>query len=165
MKTAICPGSFDPVTNGHVDIIRRAASIFDKVTVVVMPNFSKTEAVFSKEERACFLNIALRDIKNVEIDFFDGLLAEYAAMKNIPIVVKGLRAMSDFEYEFQMSLTNQTLNPDLETVFLTTSSKNMYLSSSLVKQVAFWGGDISAFVPESIASEILKRFNKEGKNP
>ena len=148
MKTAICPGSFDPVTLGHIDIIARAAGIFDKVIVLVMSNKSKKNSMFSIEERIDLLKRSI-DFDNVEIDTYDG----HGAIA----IVKGLRAMSDFEYEFQQALTNRSLNPDVETVFLTTEGKNMYLSSSMVKEVCSLGGDINAFVPAAIADDIYKR--------
>ena len=159
MTTAICPGSFDPVTLGHVDIIKRASKMFDHVIVAVLVNLAKSPC-FSIEERIHLLEKATEGIENVEIVGFDGLLVDYAAQKNATVIVKGLRAVSDFEYEFQMALTNNKLNPDIETVFLTTSSENMYLSSSIVKQVAQLGGDISPFVPECVHDEILLRLKK-----
>ena len=156
MKTAICPGSFDPVTLGHIDIIARAAGIFDKVIVLVMSNKSKKNSMFSIEERIDLLKRSI-DFDNVEIDTYDGLLVGYAKEHGAIAIVKGLRAMSDFEYEFQQALTNRSLNPDVETVFLTTEGKNMYLSSSMVKEVCSLGGDINAFVPATIADDIYKR--------
>ena len=153
MATAVCPGSFDPVTLGHVDIVRRASKMFDHVVVAVMTN---------PEERVALLKIALRDIPNVEIDCFNGLLADYTRVKNAAAIVKGLRAVSDFEYEFQMALTNKKLNPDVETVFLTTSAEYMYLSSSIVKQVASFGGDISGFVARETLQQIKERLCKGG---
>ena len=161
MKTAVCPGSFDPVTFGHLDIIRRAAGMFDRVIVAVMTNAAK-QPMFTKEERVEFLRRATAGMENVEIDSFDGLLADYARQKNATVIVKGLRAMSDFEYEFQMALTNKKLNPDLETIFLTTTADYMFLSSSMVKQVAGFGGDISAFVPACIREDISRRLSPEG---
>ncbi len=163
MATAVCPGSFDPVTLGHIDIIRRAASMFDLVIVAVMTNPSKKPS-FTAEERVEFLKRVTKEIPNVEIDCFDGLLAEYTREKGAAAIVKGLRAVSDFEYEFQMSLTNKKLNPQVETVFLTTSAEYMYLSSSIVKQVASFGGDISGFVAESTLEDIQKRLCKGGKS-
>lgn len=161
MKVAICPGSFDPVTMGHLDIIRRASKMFDRVIVSVLVNPSKRPS-FTLEERIKLLTRATAElhIDNLEIVGFDGLLANYARDRNATAIVKGLRAVSDFEYEFQMALTNKKLNPELETVFLTTSAENMYLSSSIVKQVAQFGGDISNFVPESILDEIEERLCK-----
>lgn len=156
---AICPGSFDPVTKGHLDIITRSSKMFEKVIVVVMSNAKKINSTsFSIEERMEMLRRATADLPNVEVDHSEGLLAEYAAEKNASAIVKGLRAVTDFEYEFQMALANKKLNPMVETVFLTTSAENMYLSSSMVKQIASMGGDISDFVPEVIHSDILKRL-------
>ena len=159
MRTVICPGSFDPVTLGHVDIIKRAANTFDKVIVAVFVNKAKTPC-FSIEERMHLLNMALDGIENVEVVACEGLLADYARERNATAVVKGLRAVSDFEYEFQMALTNNKLNNNIETVFLTTSSENMYLSSSIVKQVGLLGGDISPFVPECVREGILQRIKQ-----
>ncbi|MBR1731060.1 MAG: pantetheine-phosphate adenylyltransferase [Ruminococcus sp.] len=158
MKTkVICPGSFDPVTLGHVDIITRASKMFDHVVVGVLNNLAKNPS-FTTDERIELLSKATEGIDNVEIVGFDGLLAQYAKENGITAIVKGLRAVSDFEYEFQQALTNKKLNPELETVFLTSNSDFMYLSSSMVKQVASLGGDISSFVPECVHDEILKRL-------
>lgn len=162
MKRAICPGSFDPVTKGHVDIIKRASAMFDHVIVAVMVNPSKTPS-FTIEERVRLLGLAISDLSNVEIVSFDGLLADYAKERGAVAIVKGLRAMSDFEYEFQMALANKKLNKDLETVFFTTSAENMYLSSSMVKQISRFGGDISGFVPECIHKEIKVRLCEGGR--
>ena len=159
MKIAICPGSFDPVTHGHLDIIRRAACLFDKVIVLVMTNSSK-QPLFTKEERMTFLRRSTTGLSNVEGDSYGGLLADYAKQHRATVIVKGLRAMSDFEYEFQMALTNRKLNPEAETVFLTTTAEHMYLSSSLVKQVAGLGGDISGFVPDCIMPDIMKKITE-----
>lgn len=163
MITAICPGSFDPVTIGHLDIISRAYKIFDKVIVAVSVNPQKLSA-FSVEERVQLLKIAVKDAGlEVEITPMTGLLAYYAKERNATVVVKGLRAMTDFEYEFQMALTNKKLNPELETMFLATSAENMFLSSSMVKQVAGFQGDISHFVPECISQTIIERLSAGGK--
>ncbi|MCQ2455458.1 MAG: pantetheine-phosphate adenylyltransferase [Clostridia bacterium] len=159
-RIAICPGSFDPITIGHIDIIKRAAAMFDKIIIVVMKNINKTGS-FSPEERKEFIVKSVADIPNVEVDIYGGLLADYAAQKNACAIIKGLRAMSDFEYEFQMALTNKKLNPNVETIFLTTSTENMYLSSSMVKQIASMGGDISDFVPPVILDEITTRLKKD----
>ena len=159
MKLAICPGSFDPVTCGHLDIISRAAAMFDKVIVVVMVNNNK-HPLFSQEERVELLKRATASMPNVEVDSYGGMLAEYAREKQATVIVKGLRAMSDFEYEFQMALTNRKLNPAVETVFLTTNAEYMYLSSSLVKQVASLGGDIQEFVPACIMKDILQKYGR-----
>ena len=157
MKIAICPGSFDPATNGHIDIIKRSGVLFDKVIVAVLNNSNKTP-LFSVEERVELLKKTCGSIENVEIDSFSGLLTEYAKSKNANAIVKGLRAISDFEYELQMALMNKKLNPDIETVFMMTSSRYSYLSSSIVKEVASHGGCIKGLVPEIIEEEINKRF-------
>ena len=163
MKTAICPGSFDPVTIGHIDIIRRAAKLFDKVIVVVMINYHKPAGYFTVGERVELLRRSLTGIDNVEIETNSGLLAEYAKQKGACAVVKGLRAVSDFEYEFQQALTNKKLNPELETVFLTANAENMYLSSSVVKQVCEFGGDISEFVPAQVCDDIIRRIKERNR--
>ena len=157
MKIGIYPGSFDPVTVGHLDIINRAQRLFDKLIVAVMVNPDKV-STFSAAERVELLREATAGQPKVEVESFDGLLAEYAKISQATAIVKGLRALSDFEYEFQMAMTNRMLNPDLETVFLTATSSNMFLSSSMVKQVARFGGDISEFVPLCIAEKIQKRL-------
>ena len=164
MKTAIYPGSFDPVTLGHLDIIQRACKVFDELVVAVLVNPEKHTA-FSIEERLSFLKRATPQIgiQNISFVGFEGLLADYAHRCGIHIIVKGLRALSDFEYEFQMALTNRKLNPDLETMFFTTSAENMYLSSSMVKQIAGFDGDISNFVPECILSDLKKRLYTGGR--
>lgn len=162
MKLAICPGSFDPVTLGHLDIIARASKLFDKVIVVVMSNAAKSP-LFTQVERMELLQKAIAEagIANVTVDCYDGLLADYARLRQATAIVKGLRAVSDFEYEFQMALTNRKLYPAAETVFLTTAAENLYLSSSLVKQVARLDGDISDFVPSCILPEIKEKLRKE----
>lgn len=157
MRIAICPGSFDPATNGHIDIIKRAGSLFDKVIVAVLNNPNK-KPLFSVEERVELLKKTCCSIENVEIDSFSGLLIDYAKSKNANAIVKGLRAVSDFEYELQMALMNKKLNPEVETVFVMTSSKYSYLSSSLVKEVAQYGGCIKGLVPDIIENEIHQRF-------
>ena len=154
---AVCPGSFDPVTVGHIDIISRAAQMFSKVVVVVMQNRAKSPS-FTVEERMEMLREATAELGNVTVDSFDGLLAEYTEKIGAGAIVKGLRAMSEFEYEFQMALTNKKLNPNTETVFLTTRAENMYLSSSMVKQIGSMGGYISDFVPKMIHGKIVERL-------
>ena len=161
MKTAICPGSFDPVTLGHMDIIRRASKIFDRVVVAVMVDPAK-KAAFTLEERMELLRKATAGMEGVEVAGFEGFLADYARMRGACAIVKGLRAVSDFEYEFQMALINQKLNSDLETMFLTTQAQNMFLSSSMVKDIASFGGDISSFVPACILGDIQQRLCKGG---
>ena len=155
--TALCPGSFDPVTYGHLDIITRAAGMFKKLIVVVASNSSKN-CCFTPEERVELIKKCITNLDNVEVVHYDGLLADYAAQVGATAIIKGLRAMSDFEYEFQMALTNKELNPNVETLFLTTAAQNMYLSSSMVKQIASMGGDISHFVPGEIKQDIINRI-------
>lgn len=159
MKVAICPGSFDPVTNGHLDIIKRASKLFDKVIVVVMENIKKkNKSSFTAEERVDFLKRCTKDIDNVEIDSYVGLLADYTKQKKANAIVKGLRAVSDFEDEFQQALTNKKLDPNVETVFITANSDYMYLSSSVVKQVAGYGGNVEDFVPGEILKDVKERL-------
>ena len=161
MKTAICPGSFDPVTKGHLSVITRAAKLFDKVIVVVMINPKKPVGCFAPEKRVEFIKRCVSELPNVEVDYHDGLLAEYARIKNADAIVKGLRAVSDFEDEFQQALTNKQLNSDVETVFVTAGADYMYLSSSIVKQVCELGGDVSAFVPEQVLDDIVQGIRRK----
>lgn len=158
-RIAVCPGSFDPVTLGHVDIFNRASKLFDKVIILVSTNLSK-QSLFTPTERIKMIMEVTSDMDNVVIDILDGLLANYVKNVGATAIVKGLRAVSDFEYEFQMALANKKLYPEAETVFLTTSAENMYLSSSVVKQIATFGGDISSFVPEAILENIVSRIRK-----
>ena len=156
MKKAVCPGSFDPITNGHIDIIKRAAELFDEVTVLVVTNPDK-KCVFSPEERCSLIEKAIEGIENVKVDSFSGLLADYVKRNGMSAIVKGIRSSSDFEYEFQMALANRSLAPNAETVFITADPQNMYVSSSLIRQIAGFGGDVSDFVPKNIVLEIEKR--------
>lgn len=159
MKIAICPGSFDPITFGHLDVISRASRLFDKVIVLVMENIKKKHSYsFSIEERVELVKRCVKDISNVEVDSYVGLLADYAGNKNAAALVKGLRAASDFENEFQQALANKILCPDLETVFITSNSDYMYLSSTVVKQVCSYGGDVSKFVPAEILDDVVNRL-------
>ncbi len=162
MRTAICPGSFDPVTLGHLDIINRSRKVFDKTIVAVLVNPEK-HTMFTVDERIGLLKRCTEGMEDVEVVGFEGLLADYARQRGVTAIVKGLRALSDFEYEFQQALTNKKLNPELETMFLTTSAENMFLSSSIVKQIASFGGDISNFVPECILEDIKARISEGGK--
>ena len=156
-NTVICPGSFDPVTLGHLDVITRAANMFDKVLVAVLVNSSK-RPTFSIEERMELLRDATDGLDNVEIVSFEGLLAEYCKSYGIGTIVKGLRAVSDFEYEFQMALANKKLNPELETIFLTADADSTFLSSSMVREIGSMGGDISNFVPACVHDRIVAKL-------
>ncbi len=157
MKKAIYPGSFDPVTNGHLEIIKRASQMCDQLIVLISVNPNKSSS-FSAEERAAFLRKVCYDIPNVRIDSCSGLIVDYFREHDCDIIIKGLRAMSDFETEFQMAHVNKHLCPRAETVFLCADSQSTYLSSSMVRQIAMFGGDISPFVPESIKDDITKRL-------
>ncbi len=157
MKTAICPGSFDPITLGHLDIIRRASEIFPRVIVAVMVN-AKKKGLFSVEERVELISRAVKDLPNVTVESSSALLAQWTAEKGDCVVVKGLRAISDFESEFQMALINRKLNPRLETVFLPTSEEYLYLSSSIVREVCSLGGDISELVPAEILEDVKQKL-------
>lgn len=164
MRIALCPGSYDPVTFGHLNIIRRCAGLFDKVIVVVLLNAEKSYA-FSSEERVEMLTKVTGDLPNVEIDSYGGLVADYARQVGACALAKGLRAVTDFEYEFQMALINKKLNPELETVFITTDSQFMYLSSSAVREVARFGGDLTDFVPPQLAGTIRERLLEKPEHP
>ena len=153
MKIAIVPGSFDPITKGHVDIIERTGKLFDKVIAVVLVNPTK-KPTFTTEERVDMIKRVTGHIENLEVDSYSGLLADYARMKGAQTLVKGLRAVSDFEYEFQQALTNKILNPDLETMFMMTNSKYSYISSSMVNELAGYKGDLAGLVPSEIIQYI-----------
>ncbi len=159
-KNAIYPGSFDPITKGHMDIIKRSAKMFDKLYVAVLTNSSKS-CCFTIEERMEMMRKCTSDMQNVEVCTFSGLLAEYAKKIDVVTSIRGLRAVTDFEYEFQMALTNKKINKELETIFLTTNSKYMYLSSSIVKEIARNGGDISDFVPSVVLDDIKNRLQRK----
>ena len=160
MKIAICPGSFDPITKGHIDIIERTCKLFDKVYAVVMVNPTKVPT-FSTEERMELIKACTKHLDNVEVECYAGLIADYAKQKGACTLVKGLRAVTDFEYEFQQALTNKKLNPNLETLFMVTNQEYMYLSSTIVRQIANFGGDISQFVPEEIKDKLIDKMIKE----
>ena len=161
MKVAIYPGSFDPVTFGHLDVIRRAASMFDELTVSVLNNTQKTP-LFSVEERVRILEEATKELPNVKVDSFSGLLINYAREKDVHIAIRGLRAITDFEYELQIAQTNRRLsNGELDTIFLTTSLEYAYLSSSSVKEIAEFHGDISQCVPDFVAKLVYEKYGHE----
>ena len=159
MSIAIYPGSFDPVTLGHLNIIKRASQCFEKVIVCVMVNSNKT-GMFTPEERVDFLRRSTERFSNVEVDFSDELLADYAKRRKAHVVVKGLRAVSDYEQEVQMAVINRKLNPRLETMFLASSEKYTYLSSTIVKEMARYGADLSDFVPREIVDDVNKRMKQ-----
>ena len=159
MKVAIYPGSFDPVTSGHLNIIRRAAKIFDKLIVCVMVNSGKSP-MFNQQERVDMIRRVTQDLDNVEVEFSTELLAEYARRKGSCVIVKGLRAGSDFENEFQMALINHKINPSLDTMFLTSEHQYMYLSSSTVKELGKYDVDLSDFLPEQIIPDFKKRIHE-----
>ena len=161
MTAALCPGSFDPPTNGHIDVIERTSRHFERVIVAVIANPSK-QALFSLDERRQMLATALDHVANIEIDSFDGLLVDFARRKDVSVVVKGLRAVSDFEYELQMAEMNAALAPGLDTMFVTAKPAWAFLSSSLVKEVARFGGAVEGLVPEGVARTLKDRFADPG---
>ena len=160
MSTALCPGSFDPVTLGHIDIIERASRHFDEVVVAVIRNPQKTQSLFTLEERQEMLRECTAHLSNIRIEFFKGLLVEFAREHGADAIVKGLRAVSDFDYELQMAQMNQRLS-GIDTFFLSTSPNYSFLSSSLVREVARYGGDVSSMVPAIVAKRLLDRFQGE----
>ncbi len=157
MTTALCPGSFDPPTNGHLDVVERAARHFETVVVAVVANPSK-EPLFSVEERSAMLKDALGHLDNLEVAIFDGLLVDFARDRGVKVVLKGLRAVSDFEYELQMAQMNAALDPGLDTMFMSTKPSWAFLSSSLVKEVAKYGGAVEGLVPPGVATALAERF-------
>ena len=157
MRIAVYPGSFDPITNGHLDIIERASRIYDKVIVGVLNNASKTP-LFTAEERREQISGVISGFDNVEVDVFDGLLVDFVKSKRASVIVKGLRTVADFECEFQMALLNKALNPECETVFLMTDSKYSYISSSMVKELAGFNGDLTGLVPCEIIAKIKQKY-------
>ena len=165
MSLAICPGSFDPITLGHLDIIRRAAQIFDKVIVCIMFNSMKTKPMFTIDERVDMVKKVIGGLPNVEVDTSDGLLAEYAKRHEGAVLIKGIRATSDFEYEFQMDHINKKINPGLDTMFLAANEKFTFLSSSVVREMAAYGADLSGFVPLEIKDEIAVRARQRNAYP
>jgi pantetheine-phosphate adenylyltransferase len=159
MRRAIYPGSFDPVTNGHIDVVERARKLFDEVIVAVAHNDEK-RALFTLEERLGFLNTTVGRLDNVRVAQFDGLLVEFAAAQNANAVVRGLRAVSDFEFEFQMALMNRKLKEEVETIFLMPKEDYTYLSSRIIKEIARLRGDVSYFVPREVAAALAEKFSR-----
>ena len=159
MRVAIYPGSFDPITNGHLDIIKRGSKVFDKLIVGVLVNIDK-RGLFSIEERVELIKRVTSHLENVEVVSFNGLLVDLAKRNNARVILKGLRAVSDFEYEFQMALMNSQLDNEVETLFMTTSAANSFLSSSSVKQVAKFGGDIKGLVPDEIIDDVIRKIKE-----
>jgi pantetheine-phosphate adenylyltransferase len=159
-RVAVCPGSFDPITNGHLDIIKRGAKIFDKVYVTVLHNSEKSRTLFELEERLHFIRESTKDIPNVVVDSFNGLLVEYAKSVNAKVILRGLRAISDFEYEMRNAAMNRKLNPDIDTFFIMTNKQYSFLSSSIVKEVAKYRGDVSDLVPLVVNDALMQKFPK-----
>jgi pantetheine-phosphate adenylyltransferase len=162
MRTAVYPGSFDPVTNGHLDLVRRASAIFDATVVAVAQNTRKNP-LFSAEERVAMIREAVAGIPNVRVDAFDGLLVQYAKKQNATAILRGLRAVSDFDYEFQMALLNRKLAPDLETVYLMPSEEYTYVNSTIVKEVAAMGGRLDCFLPPNVARALAEKMKQVKK--
>jgi pantetheine-phosphate adenylyltransferase len=160
MRTVIYPGSFDPLTNGHLDVIQRASKLFDRVVVAVARNESK-HPLFTLEERKTMVRRAVRHLPNVEADAFTGLLIQYAERKRAQAVIRGLRAVSDFEFEFQLALMNRKLNERIETIFMMPKDTYTFLSSRIVKEIASLGGDVSAFVPAHVRTALLAKFGRK----
>ena len=156
-KVAIYPGTFDPITNGHISILNRALKIFDKLVIAILNNTQK-EPLFTLEERLAMIREVLKSLENVEVDYFDGLLVDYAVKKGTNVVIRGLRALSDFEYEFQLALMNRKLNRDVQSVFLMTDYKWFYTSSTIIKEAAKWGGDISGLVPPLVCKKLKEKY-------
>ena len=156
MKKALYPGVFDPVTLGHLDIIRRSANIFDELVVGVLINRSKSP-IFTPQERADMIRYEVKDLENVTVKTFDGLMVDFARSENVSCVIRGLRAVTDFDYELQMSQTNKVIAPEIDTMFMTAAMKYTYLSSSIVREIAAYGGDISKFVTERVARLTIER--------
>ncbi len=161
-RIAIYPGTFDPITNGHLSIIKRALEIFDKLIVAILINPQK-KPLFSVEERIFMIKEATKDIGNVEVDTFEGLLVDYAVKKGVNVIIRGLRATSDFEFEFQMALMNRKLNRSIQSIFLMTDYKWLYVSSSIIKEVARFGGDVKGLVPDIVNEKLKQKFAETAK--
>lgn len=163
MKAAIYPGSFDPITNGHADIIRRASRIFDRIYVAVAQNPSK-KYLFTATERQQMIRTIFKDNKKVAVESFDGLLIDYVAQRKVNTVIRGLRVVTDFDYELSLALMNKNLNRDLETVFFMTDEKLLFISSSMIKEVAKFGGNVRDYVPQLVEKELKKKLKLSGSN-
>lgn len=159
MVTAIYPGTFDPITNGHIDLIRRSAKLFDKVIISIAMS-SRKQPLFTLEERVELVKSSVSDLTNIEVEGFEGLLADYAQQKNATVLIRGVRAVADFEYEYQLATVNRKLNAELESVLLTPSSETSHISSTIVRDVAAHYGDVSAFVPDVVKQALIKKFKK-----
>ena len=158
MKKAIYPGTFDPITNGHIDIIERAVQLFDQVIVSVAINSEKGQSLFSKHERTCLIRESLKEIPSVKVDSFEGLMVNHAVKHSALAAIRGLRVLSDFEFEFKMALMNRSLNEEVSTVFLMPHAKYTYISSSMVREVASLSGDVSAYVPVHVDQALRKKY-------
>ena len=157
MRIAVYPGSFDPITNGHLDVIRRASRLYDRLIVGVLNNINK-KPMFTAEERKAMIDNEIRDLPAVSCDIFSGLLVDFAKQNGASVIVKGLRTVADFEYEFQMALLNKSLNPEYETMFMMTDTKYSYISSSMVKEVAKYNGELNGLVPENVIEKIKQKI-------
>lgn len=163
MVKAVYPGSFDPVTYGHLDIIKRAANVVDELIIGILVN-SEKKPMFTMEERKALLEKVTADIPNVKVEAFDGLTVEFARNNGASVIIRGLRAVTDFENEMQIAQTNHSIAPDVDTMFFTTSLEYAFLSSTIVKEVAYYGSDISSFVPQEVSEELMKKIEKQGNN-
>jgi pantetheine-phosphate adenylyltransferase len=159
MSTSVYPGSFDPITNGHLDVIKRGTKVFDKVIVAVGDNPAK-KALFSKDERLEMIRDVTRAFKNVEVDGFDGLVVDYVHKRKATVILRGIRTISDFEYEYQMALTNRTFASDIETVFVMAHEEYSFVSSRFIKEAASMGGDVSSFLPKEVEKKLKAKFKK-----
>jgi pantetheine-phosphate adenylyltransferase len=159
MSVAVYPGSFDPITNGHIDVIRRGTKVFDRLIVAVADNPAK-QSLFTKDERVEMIKEATKSFRNADVDAFDGLVVDYVRRKKASVILRGIRTISDFEYEYQMALTNRTFAPDIETVFVMTHEEYSFVSSRLIKEAVSMGGDVSSFVPKEVEARLKKKFKK-----
>jgi pantetheine-phosphate adenylyltransferase len=163
-KIAVYPGSFDPITNGHVDIIKRGLRMFDELIVLIAYNQNK-KALFTVEERMAMIQDVIKDCKNASVDCFEGLVVDYVRDKGANVILRGLRALSDFEYEFQLALINRRLNREIETVFLMTGYKWFYTSSTIINEAAMLGGSVKGLVPEVVFQKLLEKYNGKKERP